>query len=193
MNSLPLQIPEPSHQFYTCQNRYKIYFMNFNTLLNLMGTLGLVAAGAFAGIQIRQIIKHRARVYALQLLHSFQTPEFQNALHMLVDFPEGLTKKEIEVNLGDKIISFYVMFGTFEALGVLVYKREIEISLVEDFFSGVIILAWKKFRNYIYEIRALGNRPTIYEWFQWIAEQIEKRESKNPPIPAHIAFNDWKE
>lgn len=167
--------------------------MDFKTLLSLMETLALVAAGTFAGIQIRQITRQRTREYTMQLLHSFQTPKFQNALHLLVDFPEGLSKKEIEERLGDKLTSLYVLFGTFEALGVLIYRREIEITLVEDFFSGVIILAWKKFRNYIYEMRELGNRPTYYEWFQWMAEQIEKRELENPPNPAHIDFHDWKE
>ena len=167
--------------------------MEFTTLLSLITTIAIVAGGTFAGVQIRQLSKQRAREYAMQLMHSFQTPEFQNALHMIVDFPEGLSKKEIEERLEDQLTDLYVMFGTFEALGVLIFRGEIEIQLVEDFFSGVIILAWKKFRNYTFEMRELGNRQTYYEWFQWMAEQIEKRESNIPAIPAHIAFHDWNE
>jgi hypothetical protein len=167
--------------------------MLFSTILNLVTALALVATGIFAGVQIRHLQRQRSREYVMQLLHSFQTPEFQIALHQLVDFPEGLSKKEIEEKLGDKLPAMYVMFGTFEALGALVHRREIGIELVEDFFSGVVILAWKKFSKYIYKMRELGNRPTYYEWFQWLAEQIQNRELETPAIPAHIAFKDWKE
>jgi superfamily I DNA/RNA helicase len=166
--------------------------MNIETISSLMASLALVAAGIFAGLQIRQANRQRAREYAMQLLRSFQTPEFQLALHFIVDFPDALTKKEVEETLGERTKCLFVMFGTFEALGALIKRGEIDIGLVEDFFSGVIIIAWRKFKNYIYEIRELGDRPTYYEWFQWLAEHIQQRESVEPAVPAHIAFKDWE-
>jgi hypothetical protein len=36
----------------------------------------ILAGVVFAGVQLRQFNKQRARESALQLLHSFQTPEF---------------------------------------------------------------------------------------------------------------------
>jgi ADP-dependent phosphofructokinase/glucokinase len=166
--------------------------MNIETISSMVASLALVAAGIFAGLQIRQATRQRSREYAMQLLRSFQTPEFQLAIHFIVEFPEGLTKKEVEETLGEKTKCLFVMFGTFEALGALIHRGEIDIGLVEDFFSGVIIIAWRKFRNYIYEIRELGDRPTYYEWFQWLAEHIQLRESKEPVIPAHIEFKNWE-
>jgi len=85
-----------------------------------------------------------------------------------------------------------VLFGTFESLGILIFRGDIDINLVEDFFSGVIILTGKKFKNYIREVRELSNRPTYYEWTQWLYEQVEKRESKTPAIPAYLEYQDWK-
>lgn len=166
--------------------------MAFEIVLSLLTTLSLLAAGIFAGLQIRQLMRQRSREYSMQLLHSFQTPEFQEAVTIVADIPEGMSKKDLENHLGAKMTSMLVMFGTFEALGVLVKRGEISIDLVEDFFSGVVILAWRKFKNYILELRENGYRPTYYEWFQWLDEQIEKREAKEPAIPAHLAFRDWE-
>lgn len=130
--------------------------MAFEIVLSLLTTLSLLAAGIFAGLQIRQLMRQRSREYSMQLLHSFQTPEFQEAVTIVADIPEGMSKKELENHLGARMTSMLVMFGTFEALGVLVKRGEISIDLVEDFFSGVVILAWRKFKNYILELRENG-------------------------------------
>ncbi len=167
--------------------------MNLTILLNLISTLSIVAGVVFAVVQLRHLNKQRARESALQMLHSFQTPEFLNAVNIVFDLPEGLSRKEIEKRLGDRMTSVLVMFGTFESLGILVFRREIDIQLVEDFFSGIIILSGKKFKNYLVEVRASSKRQTYYEWFQWLHEQVEKREMKASAIPAYIAFRDWKE
>jgi hypothetical protein len=166
--------------------------MTVDTIINFISAVSIIVGIIFAVIHTRQYAKQRARESALQLLHSYQTPEFQYAVNLIVDLPEGLSKKEVEDLLGDKLTSLLVMFGTFEALGVLIYRNEIDINLVEDFFSGVITLAWKKFKAYILEMREISNRPSYYEWFQWMSEQIEKRELKTHAIPAHIALRDWK-
>lgn len=166
--------------------------MTLANLLSLASTLAIVAAGVFAGMQVRQFNKQRARDSALQLLHSFQTPEFVFAVNIVFELPEGLSKRDIEERLGDKMTNILVMFGTFESLGILIFRREIDIELVEDFCGGAIIIAGKKLKGYLKEMQEVSNRNTYYEWFQWLFEQFEKRESEKPAVPAFIAFRDWK-
>ena len=166
--------------------------MDINSIFGFVSMVAIVVGLFFAGIQLRILNKQREGETATQLLHSFQTPEFHTAVNILVDLPEGLSKKQIEERLGDKMTCMLVLFGTFESLGILIFRREIDINLVEDFFSGVIILTGKKFKNYIMEVRELSNRPTYYEWMQWLYEQVEKRESKTPAVPAYLEFQNWK-
>ena len=167
--------------------------MPFTTILSIISTSAIVAAGIFAGVQLRLYNKQRARESALQLVHSFRTPEFLSAVNIVFDLPEGLSKKELEALLGDRLVHVLVAFGTFENLGILVFRREIELQLVEDFFSGVIILCGRKLGRYLVEVREAGKRQTYYEWFQWLYEQLEKRELKTPAVPAYVAFRDWRE
>ncbi len=166
--------------------------MPLTTILSIISTSAIVAAGVFAGVQLRLYNKQRTRESALQLVHSFRTPEFLRAVNIVFDLPEGLSKRELEDRLGDKLVDVLVMFGTFESLGILVFRREIEIQLVEDFFSGIIILSGRKLKKYLVEVREAGNRQTYYEWAQWLSEQLEKRELRTPPVPAYVAFSDWK-
>jgi len=166
--------------------------MPITTILSMFSTTAIVASVIFGAVQLRQLKKQRARESALQLVQSARTPEFLNAVNIVFDLPENLSRKEIEERLGNKMTSVYVMFGTFESLGILIFRREIEIQLVEDFFSGIIILAGRKLKNYLDEVRKTSNRQTYYEWFQWLYEQVEKRESKTPAVPAYITYRDWK-
>ncbi len=167
--------------------------MDFRTYLSLFSTIAIVCAGIFAGVQLRHLYKQRLRDSALQMLQSFQTAEFTEAVDIVFNLPEGLSRKQIEERLGEKIVCVRVMLGTFESLGIMVFRREISIELVDDFFSGIIIMCWKKFRKFIEEIRGSSNRETYYEWVQWLAEQFEKRESKTPAVPSYIAHRNWKE
>jgi hypothetical protein len=63
--------------------------------------------------------------------------------------------------------------------------------MVDDFFSGPIVLSWRKLRRYVEQQRLELHRDTIWEWFQWLAERMLERESATPPIPAHIQHRHW--
>ena len=166
--------------------------MTLQIYLSFFSTLAIVAGGIFAAVQLRQLARQRARESALQMVHSFRTPEFLNAVNLLFDLPEGLSKVEMEERLGEKMTYVFVMFGTLESIGILVYKREIDIQLVEDFASGVIVLAGRKFKRYLEDVREASNRQTYYEWVQWLCDQVERRESKLPAVPAYIMHRNWK-
>lgn len=166
--------------------------MDLKTLLALITTTFIVAGGIAGLLQLQHMHKQRARESALQMLHSFRTPEFLLAADLVVTLPEGLSKKEIDERLGERITSILMLFGTFESLGVLVYRRDIDIRLVEDFFSGVLVLSGRKLQRYLDEMRALGGRETYYEWYQWLYEQVEKREREAPATPAFVAHRDWR-
>ena len=166
--------------------------MPITTFLQLLSTSAIVIAGIVAVVQLQLLRKQRSREAAVQLIHSLQTPAFLEALDIAFGLPAGLSKAQLEERLGDKMKSVLLLFGTFESLGILVHRRQVKIDLVEDFFSGVIIFCWEKFGRYIEEMRVISGRETYYEWTQWLAEQLKKRESKTPAIPAHIAHKDWE-
>lgn len=166
--------------------------MDLNLLLNLFNTIAIIAGGIFAAFQLVQLKKQRSRESALQMLNSVQNTEFMDAINIIYHLPEGLTKKEIEEQLGDKLSSVLIMFAKFESLGLLVYRREIKLNLVKDFIGGPILLFWKTLQNFFVETRQSNNKENYGEWVQWLAEQLLKIEEKNSKIPAHIAYKNWK-
>jgi hypothetical protein len=156
-------------------------------------TMVLVLAGAiFAGLEIRHMNRAREHANMLALISSFTSPEFNQALLYVFEMPEGLSKKEVEKHLGSDIKGIYTVMTTLESYGILLHRGEVTIDILDDFFSGPIVLTWQKLSRYIEGLRLESNRETIGEWVQWLAEQMMLRETDGPTVGAHVMYKDWR-
>ena len=167
--------------------------MDLSTFANLINAIAVTAGVIFAAVQIRHYRQRRRRDAMLELVRSFQSPAFASAFRRVILLPDGATKTRVTELLGtDGEDATHVVGLTWESLGVLVFRREVTLDLVDDFFSGPISVSWRKLSRYVFEQRAMLDRETAFEWFQWLAERMIDREKQTPPIPAHIAHREWK-
>jgi hypothetical protein len=85
--------------------------------------------------------------------------------------PDNATK-EIQGKVGpegEEII--YPVTLTWESLGVMFFRGEVTIDLIDDFFSGPSLISWRKLNVFVEEDRRALDRNTVSEWFQWLAER----------------------
>ncbi len=165
--------------------------MPIEAIFQAVEAIAVVIAVGFAIVQVRQYRREKHREAALELLHSFQTPHFAKALNIVFKLPDGLSKEEIESTVGDDFHLVYALMTTWESLGILVYRGEVDLDLVDDFFSGPIKISWQKLKGHVMDERSMLERDTIEEWFQWLTERLAQRESQMPPTPAYIAHKHW--
>ena len=161
------------------------------SLGEFFGGMAVIGGVIFAVIQIRQYREARKREIALELLRAFMTPDFAKALLVAYNMPDGLTKEEIITYAGKDMHLVYALMTTWESLGILVFRGELSLDLVDDFFSGPITISWRKLRPYVIGEREEQNRETIEEWFEWLNDRMVERESDAAPVPAHIAHKSW--
>ena len=166
--------------------------MSVEVLFQAIEAMAVVVGVGFAIVQVGQYRRDKAREAAMELLHSFQTPDFAKGLTIVYGMPDGLGKKAIEEYCGENYHLVYALMTTWESLGVLVHRGEVELQLVDDFFSGPIRISWHKLHDYVTGEREQLQRDTIFEWFQWLNERLADIESKETPVPAHIAHKDWR-
>jgi hypothetical protein len=168
-------------------------FMDISTIANLINAIAVTAGVIFAAAQIRQYRQRRQRDAMLELVRSFQSPAFTAALRRVLSLPDGADSAKIREVLGpDGEDAVYLVSLTWESLGVLVYRREVTLDLVDDFFSGPLVISWRKLKVYSEEWRRTLNRETGNEWFHWLAERMLDREKTAPPIPAYVAHRHWR-
>ena len=71
-------------------------------------------------------------------------------------------------------VSEWMVFvlASVEGLGALVHKGELSLRLVEDFFSGIIVVTWLKLSRFVEEEQSSLGRETWAEWVQWLAKGL---------------------
>ena len=166
--------------------------MSLIVILQAIATATFVAGVAFTVVQLRHGRRAREREVALEILRLIHTPDFARALRLMYDLEPGLSRAEVEARLGDDMHFVYSMMISWESLGVLVYRRQLDLQLVDDFVGGSLLLSWRKLERYVKEERIARERETLLEWFQWLAERMRERESRGPVVPAYQAHADWR-
>jgi hypothetical protein len=167
--------------------------MDISTIANLINAFAVTAGLIFAATQIRYYRQRRRRDAMIELVRSFQNPSFTSAFRRVLSLPDDATTEQIREKLGpdgEEIV--YLVTLTWESLGVMLFRGEVTIDLIDDFFSGPILISWRKLNVFVEEDRRALDRNTVSEWFQWLAERMIQREKRIPAVPAHIAHREWK-
>jgi hypothetical protein len=166
--------------------------MDISTLANLINAIAVTAGVIFAATQIRDYRRQRKRDAMLALVRSFQSPTFAKALRRIIELPDNVSADEIRKILGPDGEDLLVhMTATWETIGVLLFHGELTIDIIDDFFSGPILISWRKLLPYTLDVRQRYQRETWSEWFQWLAERMMEREKSSAPVPAYVAHRDW--
>ncbi len=81
---------------------------------------------------------------------------------------------------------------TFESVGVMVFHRVLPLRIVDELMGGTVVSCWRRLSAWVGTMREEQGRPEMHEWFQWLADQLERRGQASPGAPAYVAERDWK-
>jgi hypothetical protein len=146
----------------------------------------LAAAGILVGVvyyvlEIRQQTKIRQTDLIMRLYSVFGTPEFgescREILNTEITDTDYLAKSPNDASNKIKI-AVRTQAAFYEGVGVLLHRKLIDIELVDDLFSSPIIQAWEKLEPIIKTTRERRKRPQIWEWFEYLYNEMKKREQK---------------
>ncbi|HET6996040.1 MAG TPA: hypothetical protein VFI06_13700 [Chitinophagaceae bacterium] len=154
-------------------------------IADLALTLSLIVALIFGIAQVRAVARDRRERLTLETLHTFQTRETAELMlfvnnQKLPSTLEGL--RALPISEQAKIFQFGQQM---ESLGLLLAERFINIDLVDKTLGSFVVTAWQKYKAMFYDIREKTSDPFLGEYFQWMAEQMDKRLTENPRKPFH--------
>jgi hypothetical protein len=66
----------------------------------------------------------------------------------------------------------------FEGVGVLLHKKLVDISMLDDLFTGPVKMTWEKMKPMIEGHREQRKYPQFYEWLEYLYNEMKKREQK---------------
>ena len=160
------------------------------SIANIASAVSVLVAMGLGFLQIRQMRKTRALFTSGELVHTIQTPEFSNAVRLVMTLPDRADPALIAED-PEMLGAVLSLSHTYESLGVLVFHRIVPLHLVDDLMGGYIRGSWVKLQPFVeYQRAAVG---IFYgEWMQWLAERMIESPSPGKKVGAHIAHRKWR-
>jgi len=145
------------------------------TLSIVVAAVSVVMTAIFAMFQLRDLVKTRQTDLIMRLYSRFGSEEFQKTYEKVLA-REATSLSEYEEKYG---WAEWSAVGTFfEGIGVLLCRKLIDISLVDDLFTAPVKMAWDKMKDGIVESRKEMGQPTIFEWFEYLYNEMVNREKQ---------------
>ena len=138
--------------------------------------------------------------YALQLRHQSKIREIDSIIRMSVSYNLSLIEwqqaalKVMNLQFKDyddfvkkygslvaetpTIMAVHTLSNYSEAVGYLLKRKLVSINYVWDVFGPTAILIWEKLKPLIEGLRKGFNSPTIYEPFEYLYNEMKKREQQ---------------
>ncbi len=167
--------------------------MDLGTIANVATALTLIAGVGFGLVEAQRSRRAREERATFAAIQAILTPEWMKSMLVVHNIPDGSNASEIEAD--PRVMEATQAVGVIlEGLGYSVYARLVPLQVVGDLMGGTVRLAWRKLRPYIEEERRRTGSQKTFEWFQWLAGQLERRApgKTNLQIGAQEAHLDWE-
>ena len=168
--------------------------MDLVTIANIariVSSVVVISGIIFGIIQIRQYQQQRQDVAAVQLVNSFQSPDFNKSLRKVWSLPDAASWQELQ-ELGNEWEAAAFQVGmTLETMGVLVYRRIVPLAILDELMGDAVMVLWRKLQPWVEHLRIEQKRDSAYEWFQWLAERLAEKERRTE-IGAYWKYRNWK-
>jgi len=152
-------------------------------LANLALTLSFVIALIFGIVQVKAASRDRRERLTLETLRNFQTQEFAELIFYITSKKLPATSESFRALPAEDQIMLIRFSQQMESLGILVAEKFINIDLVDKTLGSFVTTSWEKYKPAFLDIREKTPDPFLGEYFQWLAELIDKRMKQNPRKP----------
>lgn len=166
--------------------------MDLSTLANVATALTVFTAVIFGLIEARRARRDREERSAFAVVRALMTPEWMSSSMIVHSIPAGTTAEQIESDL-PTLQAMLKIATIMEGIGYAVFMRIVPLTVASELIGGTARIAWQRFRPFVEMERVRADTQKSWEWFQWLAEQIERHPTKtNLKMGAFDVYRDWK-
>ncbi len=152
-------------------------------IANITLALSFMVALIFGIVQARSAARDRRERLTLEVLRQFQTRDFAELLHFLSLYKFPKTAEELEKAPAKERVMLIEFAQQMESLGIAVAERMIKLDLVDKTLGSFVTSSWEKYKPAFMDVREKAPDPFLGEYFQWLAERIERRMRERPRVP----------
>jgi hypothetical protein len=166
--------------------------MDLATIANVATALTVITGVGFGLVETNRARRARQERAAFAAVQALLTREWMRSMIIVHSIPDGSSASDIVAD--PRVLDAAHAVGiTLEGLGYSVYARAVPLRVAADLVGGTVRLAWRKLRPYVEEERRRSGSQKTFEWFQWLAIQVDRHApgKTNLEVGAHEAYRNW--
>jgi len=160
--------------------------VDIQTVSIAVASASVVAGIVYYSLQIRHQARARQTDLVMRLYAVFSSNEFQDAWAKVrakaSEFESFDDIYDFDKKVGLREVNQVCLF--FEGVGILLQRKLVDTRMIEDLFGGAIARAWEKVKTGVIKAREQLNDPTIYYYFEYLYNEMKKREQQLQPATA---------
>ena len=167
--------------------------LDLSTIADVTTALTVITGVAFGLIEMRRARREREERAAFAAVQALMTPEWMSSSMIVASIPEGATAEQLASD--QRVLEAALKIATImEGIGYSVFARIVPLSVADDLIGGMARVAWRKFRPFVLDERERTGTQKSWEWFQWLAEQLDAHAPSNTSLKkgAFEAYRNWK-
>ena len=152
----------------------------------IVAAAGVLVGVAYYILDMRNQARTRQTDMVLRLYSTFSSEEFQITLAQIDNLKFQNTDDFLQ-KYGSKVNAevwgkWQSVAAFFEQVGVLLHRKLINISLVDDLLTTDVKQQWERMAPVILDIRKRLDSPQIWEWFEYLYNEMKKIEQKRQQV-----------
>jgi len=170
--------------------------VDIETVSIIIASAGLFAAAVYYILEIRHQTKLRQTDLVVRLYSAFISIEFMDASMKLLalefkDYKDYVNKYGPILSEGKygpifnstpELRDLLIVDNFFNQVGILLHRGFIDAGLLREVFTYRVGLLWKKVEPIILGLRKELNQPEAGKWFEYLYNEIKKREQQPTKI-----------
>lgn len=145
----------------------------------IVAAVGVLIGVVLTVVELRNLVKQRKSDLLMRLHLAFSTKEYSEIILKYLstefdDYDDFVNKYGLLFNEGPVQTVFWSVGNFFEGIGILVKNRFVDIALVAELFA--VGPFWLKWKPLIEGTRKHYNGPDLLAWFEYLYNEVKKRE-----------------
>jgi hypothetical protein len=149
--------------------------LDIPSISGIVAAAGVIVGVAFTVLEIRNLVRQRQTDLIMRIYSTFGSELFLKSWKKIMTSESKDYHNYEQWYEWSDLLEVWVYF---EGIGALLNRKLIDIVMVDDLLTGPIIRTWEKVRPIAEGIRKNLNYPQAFEWFEYLYNELKKREQQ---------------
>lgn len=161
--------------------------MDLQTATNVVTTAAVVIGVFFGLMEVRQALRSRRDLAAVDIVRTIQTQEIRRAGARILALPDDVDPAVIR---NDPVLfeAALAIDSACEMWGSMVFEGVVELHMLDRMVGGWVRATWRRLRRWVEAERVDNRSPNVAEWWQWLYEMLEASPDPGKEGGTHISY-----